>query len=105
MGSYKHPRTFLPLDLQVVEMVYDAAWTMIANRDPFRDITLDAEHKEAVRKMVFALAHEGSVDYDMLLDRVMTNIPETWVFFVPPDPKGSPKPRARKRATKAKSVV
>ena len=29
MGSYKHPRIFLPLDLQIVEMVYDAAWTHI----------------------------------------------------------------------------
>ena len=75
MGSFKHPRAFLPLDLQVLEMVYDAAWTMIVNNDPFRDSSADAERKEALRRTVFALAHEVSVDYDTLLDRVMSHNP------------------------------
>ena len=93
MGSYKHPRVFLPLDLQIVEMVYDAAWTQIVNNDPFRDTTYDEERKEALRKKVFALA-QGSVDYDTLLNMVMSNISETWAIFAPPAPKGFPKPQA-----------
>jgi hypothetical protein len=93
MGSYKHPRVFLPLDLQIVEMVYDAAWTQIVNNDPFRDTTYDEECKEALRKKVFALA-QGSVDYDILLNTVMSNISETWAILAQPTPKGFPKPQA-----------
>ena len=93
MGSYKHPRIFLPLDLQIVEMVYDAAWTHIVNNDPFRDTTRDEERKEALREKVFALA-QGSVDFDNLLNAVMSNISEPWAILVPPKGKGFPKPRA-----------
>jgi hypothetical protein len=50
MGSYKHPRIFLPLDLQIVEMVYDAARTHIVNNDPFRDTTRDEERKEGLAR-------------------------------------------------------
>ena len=92
MGSYKHPRIFLPLDFQIVEMVYDAAWTHIVNNDPFRDTTRDEERKGALREKVFALA-QGSVDFDTLLDTVMTNISEPWAILVPSKPKGFPKPR------------
>ena len=92
MGSYKHPRIFLPLDLQIVEMVYDAAWTHIVNNDPFRDTTRDEERKEALREKVFALT-QGSVDFDALLNAVMSNISEPWAILVSPEPKGSSKPR------------
>ncbi len=92
MGSYKHPRIFLPLDLQIVEMVYDAAWTHIVNNDPFRDTTRDEERKEALREKVFALA-QGSVDFDALLNVVMSNISEPWAILVSPESKGSSKPR------------
>ncbi len=93
MGSYKHPRIFLPLDLQIVELVFDAAWAHIVNNDPFRDTTLDGERKEALREKVFALA-QGSVDFDTLLKTVKSNISEPWAILVPPRPKGFVKPRA-----------
>jgi hypothetical protein len=92
MGSYKHPRIFLPLDLQIVEMVYDAAWTHIVSNDPFRDTTHDEERKEALREKVFALA-QGSVDFDTLLKAVKSNISEPWAILVPPEIKRSSKPR------------
>jgi hypothetical protein len=94
MGSFKHPRVFLPLDLQVIEMVYDAAWTMIASRDPFRDPSFDKDRKIALRRMVFALAQQVPVDYDNHLNKVLNAMPEIWTVFVPPRPKGSQKPRA-----------
>jgi hypothetical protein len=92
MGSYKHPRIFLPLDLQIVDMVYDAAWAHIVNNDPFRDTTRDGERKEALRKKVIALAQD-SADFDTLLKAVMSNIAEPWAILVSPNGKGSPKPR------------
>ena len=93
MGSYKHPRIFRPLDLQIVDMVYDAAWAHIVNNDPFRDTTRDGERKEALREKVIALAH-GSVDFDTLLSAVLRNISEPWAILVSPNGKGCLKPRA-----------
>jgi hypothetical protein len=93
MGSYKHPRIFLPLDLQIVDMVYDAAWAHIVNNDPFRDTTRDGERKEALREKVIALA-QGSDDFDTLLNAVLRNISEPWAILVSPNGKGFSKPRA-----------
>jgi hypothetical protein len=93
MGSFKHPRAFLPLDLQVVEMVCDAAWTQIADRDPFRDTTFDEDRKGALRRTVFALAHNVPVDYETLLNRVMSNVPKACALFVAVE--RSPKPGGR----------
>jgi hypothetical protein len=93
MGSYKHPRIFLPLDLQIVDMVYDAAWAHIVNNDPFRDTTHDGERKEALREKVIALA-QGSVDFDTLLNAVLRNISEPRAILVSPNGKGFSKPRA-----------
>jgi hypothetical protein len=93
MGSYKHPRIYLPLDLQVVDMVYDAAWVHIVNNDPFRDTTRDGERKDALREKVIALA-QGAADFDTLLNAVLRNISEPWAILVSPNGKSFPKPRA-----------
>jgi hypothetical protein len=93
MGSYKHPRIFLPLDSHIVEMVYDAAWEHIVNNDPFRDTARDEERREALREKIFALA-EGSADFETLLKAVMSNISEPWAMLVPSKAKGFTKPRA-----------
>jgi hypothetical protein len=51
MGSYKHPRIFLPLDLQIVDLVYDAAWAHIVNHDrsAIRHVTGSARKRFARR--------------------------------------------------------
>ena len=51
MGSYKHPRIFLPLDLQIVDMVYDAAWAHIPTtiRSAIRLVTGSARRRFARR--------------------------------------------------------
>jgi hypothetical protein len=33
MGSFKHPRVFLPLDLEIIARVYEAAWAALEASD------------------------------------------------------------------------
>jgi hypothetical protein len=75
MGSFKHPRFFDPLDLQIIDLVYEAAWAQLEARDPQRDIAKDDERRELLRKKVFAVATPGEVEFDALLDRVNRIIP------------------------------
>jgi hypothetical protein len=32
MGSFKRPRVFHPLDLEIMDRVFDAAWANLVNR-------------------------------------------------------------------------
>lgn len=71
MGSYQHPRVFDPLDLQIIELVYEAAWTQLALRNPS---TNPAQHEqEALRKLIFAIARPGNIEFDSLLDTVLVS--------------------------------
>lgn len=88
MGSSKRPRVFHPLDLEIIDLVYKAAWAQISARDPCRDASKDPERQKALRKQIFAVAVVGAVDFDVLLDRVLSSIPETWVTFT--NRRGSP---------------
>ena len=36
-----HPRAFHPLDLEIMDRVYEAAWAALEARDPFRDTDKD----------------------------------------------------------------
>jgi hypothetical protein len=78
MGSFKHPRFFDPLDLKIIDLVYEAAWAQLEARDPQRDTTKDDERRESLRKKVFAVATPGEVEFDALLDRVILIIPGIW---------------------------
>ena len=79
MGSFARPRVFDPLDLQIIDLVYAAAWAQLEARDPFRDITKDPKRQEVLRKKVFAVATPGAIEFDDLLDKVLAILPETWV--------------------------
>jgi hypothetical protein len=81
MGSFKHPRVFHPLDLEILDYVYEAAWAELEARNPFRDRDKDGEREEVLRKLVMDQAGTSKVDFDTLLGRVVTNMPETWVVF------------------------
>ena len=76
MGSFKHPHAFDPLDLEIIDRVYEAAWAQVEARDPNRARQKDGERQEALKKSVFALAGSGHVDFDRLLDRVLASAPE-----------------------------
>lgn len=73
MGSFKHPRVFDPLDLEIIDKVYEAAWAQIESRDLGRDMTLDQELRETLRKQVFACASSGRVDFDTLYESVIAH--------------------------------
>ena len=54
MGSFKNPRSFSPLDLEIL------------------DLSKDDERKKKRRQWIFALADNRPVDFDALLDKLAT---------------------------------
>jgi hypothetical protein len=90
MGSFKQPQVFLPLDLEVMDRVYEAAWAELEARDPFREREKDGERGETLRKLVMDQTGRGKVDFDTLLARVVANMPETWIIFARTGSSGSP---------------
>jgi hypothetical protein len=75
MSFPKRRGAFDPLDLEVIERVYETALAQVAAREPLRDREEDAERERALRMLVFALATPGNVDFDTLSDRVLANMP------------------------------
>ena len=76
MGSFKRPHAFDPLDMEIIDLVYEVAWEQVSSREPDRDLAQDEERQASLRKRVFALAGSGGVDFDTLLDRVLASLPE-----------------------------
>jgi hypothetical protein len=80
MGSFKRNRLFDPLDLEIIDRVYEAAWAQIEAREPVRDEQRDGDRQEALRKLIFAVASTiqlglgNHVDFDNLCDGVLKNI-------------------------------
>jgi hypothetical protein len=70
--------TNIPLDLQIIDLVYEPAWAQLEARNPRRNTANDDDRRESLRKKVFAVATPGEVEFDSLLDRVMVVIPEIW---------------------------
>jgi hypothetical protein len=81
MGSFKNPRVFNPLDLEVMERVYEAAWAKIEALEPFRDRQEDDQRKDALRKLVMDNTDTHKVDFDALYERVVKALPEKWTIF------------------------
>jgi hypothetical protein len=52
MASFKHPRVFDPLDLEIIDRVCEAAWAQLEACEPFRDREQDEERREALCKLV-----------------------------------------------------
>ena len=88
MGSFKRPRAFDSLDLEIIDRVYEVAWAHLEGRDPYRDRAKDGERGEALRKLLFALVGSGQVDFDTLCDKVLASMPEYWLPPVPPTQRG-----------------
>jgi hypothetical protein len=61
MGSYQRSNAFDPLDLQIIDLVYEAAWAAFIARDFYRDTCKDEDRRELLRKKVFAAATAGEV--------------------------------------------
>ena len=84
MGSYKHPQVFGPLDLEIIDRVYDAAWPEVEAREPFRDRERDDDRRAELRKLVMDNTGSGRVEFDALYERVMANMPGKRSFFTRP---------------------
>ena len=83
MGPFN--RVFDPLDLEIIDRVYEAAWAQLEAREPFRDRNKDGERGEELRQRIFAVATSGKIDFDSLCDRVLANMPKHSL----PGPEGS----------------
>jgi hypothetical protein len=90
MGAFRWPRVFDPLDLEIIDRVYEAAWARVEANNFTRDTSKDDERKQALRQWIFALAGGHPVDFDALADRLEKSIPK--VLDRPPrkKPRGSP---------------
>jgi hypothetical protein len=84
MSSYKRPRVFDPLDLEIIDLVYEAALVQVTAREPLSDPTKDLERQEALKKLVFVLAKPGSVEFDDLLDTVLEHASDLVSSSQPP---------------------
>jgi hypothetical protein len=76
MVSFKHPLAFDPLDLEIIDHVFEAAWAQVEASRPFRNSDTDAERREALRKYVMDCATEDKIDFDALYERVVAHMPE-----------------------------
>ena len=63
MGSKNPPRiSYDPALRSTVERAFDATWTVLQARDPFRDFETDLELKTAINQKLCALARDGVTD-------------------------------------------
>lgn len=60
-----------PLDLEIIERVYEAAWAQFEARRPFRNTEADDERQETLRKQVMKIASEGKVEFDTVYEKVV----------------------------------
>ena len=70
---------FDPLDLEIIDRVYEVAWAYTQAREPFRDPASDHERQKALREKIFGAARivgSGRIDFDMLTEVVMATIPD-----------------------------
>ena len=77
MGS---PKTvFDPLDLEIMDRVYEVAWARILAREPSRNTASDAARQTALRRKIFGVARiagPGHVDYETLAEVVLATVSE-----------------------------
>ena len=68
MGSFKRSRAFDPLDLEIIDRVYEAVWAQIEAREPGRDIERDPERRQRLCKLILGAANMRPVDFDTLYE-------------------------------------
>ncbi len=75
MGSFTSRHAFDPLDLEIIDRVYETACAYIVAQnlcDPERS----PEEEDTLRQGIFVLAGKGSFDFDSLCDKVLANMAE-----------------------------
>ena len=74
MDALKVRRKLDPLDLEIIDRVYDVACAYVEARDLYRDPTTNADESGVLGRQVFAVAYEGPIDFDTLCDRVLAGV-------------------------------
>ena len=70
---------FDPLDLEIIDRVYEAVWAQIQACQPNRNTASDGLRQEMLRKKIFGIARmlgPGHVDFDTLTEVALATIPE-----------------------------
>ena len=93
MGSFNHPRVYDPLDLEILEYVYEAAWARVEAEGLDRGPSQDDELREALRKWIFAIAYGHPVIFDELMAR-LDGVPTSWLIKVAKAKGSFPRPAA-----------
>jgi hypothetical protein len=86
MGSFKS--VFDPLDLEIMDRVYEVAWAHVQAREPSRDTASDGGRQKALRRKIFGVARiagPGHIDFDTLAEMVLATISQQ------PEPEPSPR--------------
>ena len=63
---------------------YEAAWAALEASDPFRDKAKDGERGLTLRKLIMDSTETGRVDFDILCDRLIANMPKHWIVSTQP---------------------
>jgi hypothetical protein len=71
MGSDRS--AFDPLDLEIIDRVYEAAWAALIARDPSDNEEKDAARQKNLRQRLFALAQPGAIQFDALYELVTSS--------------------------------
>ena len=71
-------RVFDPLDLEIMDRVYEAVWAQVEARKWSPDAQQDDELKETLRKLIMTCAANGKVDFDPLYEKVWASLPGYW---------------------------
>jgi hypothetical protein len=78
---YLHPRVFDPLDLAIIDRIYDAAWAQLEAREPFRDKERDGERRDVLRKLIMDDTGTTTIEFDALYDKVLADMPQSLPAF------------------------
>jgi hypothetical protein len=77
MDSLQRRHRFDPQDLDLIDRVYEVACRLIEARDLYCEQPSATQQEEALRKMMFACASTGRLDFDTLCDKVLAGLAET----------------------------
>lgn len=74
MGSLLRRERFDPFKLEIVERIYEVACRHIEARDLYLATADLAREEQALRKLVFACAANGRLEFDALCDKVLARL-------------------------------
>jgi len=63
---------FDPLDLEIIDRIYEATWVAVLARNYSDSGATDAARQKNLRQRIFALVQAGGVQFDELYELVMS---------------------------------